>query len=689
MKQNSTAKSFLLSAIILIITLTAGIVSVISLARYEQQRDLNDWQLTLSVMADSKSSEIAKWTDGKFAVLQELAANGSLQMYVQQLLRQKVIEGQAEAVQLSYLRNLIKSTGARSGFFDEAQTNIQVPANIAFHADNGLTLLAADKKVIISTPGFYTPDSKLAKQVSEVLTTGKHRFAGIYLNENKRPVVGFLVPVFALQKQSDVQSPIAVLYGFTHASTSLFKILDSKTSATKSAETILVAKTENLISYISPLADGSKPLSRSLSANDSNLVASLSVSQPGTFDSGLDYSGEKCLFTSRDLAGLNMTLIQKIAEEEALAESNSHRRFLLIALLLALLLGGSLMVAAWWYGSSIKERKAAQDLLRKSKQLQAQTNLLNAINDNMTDFTLLLDHQSQLIFANKALADLLQVPVGDLQGKTLSNLFGPNAAKKFQHILGDEDTKTKVVSKELTIDIKGELHLFYVSCLQVAYEWKHQNSILVTLSDVTKLQQAQIKKDRLMKQIVSSLMRAIDLHDPYSANHSAKTASVALAIGNAMGLKTSELTTIEIAASLCNLGKLSIPRNLLLKTGKLSDAEQEILKSETTSASEILTGIDFEVPVLKTISQKHEYLDGSGSPDGLAGDEIILTARILSAANAFVAMTSPRAYRDKLTNTEAMDQLLKASESKYDRHVIAALFHVVENERSKGDVLLG
>lgn len=685
MKQYTTAKPFLLSAIILVIILTAGFVSVISLTRYEKQRDLNDWQITLSVMADSKTSEIIKWADSKFAVLQELAANGSLQMYVQQLLRQEVTEGQAEAIQLSYLRNLIKSTGARSGFFDEAQT-MQVPANIAFHADNGLTILAANQQVITSTPGFYTPDEKLADEVKEVLTTGKHRFSGIYLNENKRPVVGFLVPIFALQKQSDIQSPIAVLYGFTNASTSLFKILESKTSATKTAETTLVSKSQNLVTYISPLADGSKPLSRHMSANDTNLVASLSVNQPGTFSKGIDYSGTECLFTSRNLDGLNMTLIQKITTVEALAESSTHQRFLLITLLLALLLGGSLMVAAWWHGSSVKERKAAHDLSRKSRQLQAQTNLLNAINDNMTDFTLLLDHQSQIIFANKALADLLHVPVGDLQGKTLSNLFGPNAAKKFQEIIADDDTKTKVVSKELSIDVKGEHHLFYISCLQVAYEWKQHNSILLTLNDVTQLQDAQIKKDRLMKQIVSSLMRAIDLHDPYSANHSAKTASIALAIGKAMGLTTDELTTIEIAASLCNLGKLSIPRDLLLKTEKLTEKEQKTLKSETTSASEILAEIDFEGPVLKTISQKHEYLDGSGYPKGLTGDEIILPARILSAANAFVAMTSPRAYRDKLIQTDAMDQLLKASESKYDRHVIAALFHVVENE---GDILQG
>ena len=238
----------------------------------------------------------------------------------------------------------------------------------------------------------------------------------------------------------------------------------------------------------------------------------------------------------------------------------------------------------------------------------------------------------------------------------------------------------KIITSEISFDIKGKQHIFFSTCIPVAYEFKGKDSLLLTLNDVTQLQEAQTRRDRLMKQIVYSLMRAIDLHDPYSANHSAKTAKVATAVGRAMELSTEQLTTIEIAANLCNLGKLSLPKELLLKTGDLTPAEQTVLKSETASAAEILAGIDFEGPVLETITQKHEYLDGSGYPKGLAGDEIILTSRILAAANAFIAMTSPRAYRDRLTDKQAMTQLLNAADSKYDRHVIAALFHVVENE---------
>ena len=327
----------------------------------------------------------------------------------------------------------------------------------------------------------------------------------------------------------------------------------------------------------------------------------------------------------------------------------------------------------------VQGAEASEGTIERGESLERLLERHTAINDNMTDFILLLDHQSQVIFTNKALADTLEIPASDLHGKGLLNIFGPDSGKKIDEMLQNCQGK-ELFSKEISFDIKGQMRNFSATCLTVPYEFDNHESVLVTLTDVTLLQEAQIKNELLMKQIVTSLMRAIDLHDPYSANHSSKTFMVATAVARAMGLNREELITIEIASSLCNLGKLSIPKEILLKTGSLTDEELAILKKETAYTSEILSGIDFDGPVLETITQKHEYLDGSGYPQGLSGENIILSARILSAANSFVAMTSPRAYRDKLSDKDAINQLFQDADKKYDRHVIAALFHVVENE---------
>lgn len=675
-----SSKPFVISGTILCLFLVLGVLAVFSLARYEKQRDLNNWQITLSVLADSRAAAVSNWVEDRLAVLRELAANGSLQLYTQQLLRHPGEEGEREAVELSYLRNLLMTTAQRSFFFDQSRTLLPpVQANVAFAADSGLSLLADRGRVIVSTPGFTPPSRDLQEIVDEVLSSGKVKIFDFHRNANNQPVLGFVVPVFALQQQEDEQKPVAVLYGFTHAA-SLFQLLEVKSLATRSAETMLVRPEGNLVTYLTPLADGTLPLQRSLAANTRNLVAATAIAQPGIFGTGIDYTGQETLFTSRGFAELPWILIQKISAGEALAESKQHEEFLFIVLFLALLVASSLLIAAWWHGSSVKERQTARELLMKSRQLEAQTRLLAAINDNMTDFILLLDHRLRIIFANMALARSLGTRAEELSGKRLVSLFGPDAAKQFEQPVGKAVQEGTVISEELTFEINGESHTFLATFLSVAYEYDNHDSLLISLNDVTSLYEAQTRKERLMKQIVSSLMRAIDLHDPHSANHSARTSVVALAVGKAMELDSTLLATIETASMLCNLGKLSIPRDILVKTGPLTEKEQKILRRETKYAEEILSRIDFEGPVLQTIVQKNEFLDGSGYPGGLSGEEIILPARILAAANAFVAMTSPRAYRDRLGVQTAMDQLLQDSESRYDRHVIAALFHVVENE---------
>ncbi|MBC8318442.1 MAG: PAS domain S-box protein [Desulfobulbaceae bacterium] len=674
---------FYISSIILFCVVVAGIWAVFALTKYEKKRDLNNWRITLGVMADSRANAVNDWTENRFSILRELSINGSLQLYTQQIIERPEINQEAEPAQLSYLRNLLTTTAQRGGFDGRQPASPPVKANIAFHADNGITLFSGSSEIITSTPGVTQPDINLKKAVQAVIASGEHAFFDMHLNANNQPTVGFLVPVFALQKQSGEQLPIAVLYGFQNTSESLFPILDNRGLTTETAETILVKKANNLVVYLTPLADKTPAMKRSLAANTDHLLSAYALKNPGQFGQGPDYAGTASLFTSRTIGGPGWTLVQKISRKEALAESNTHQRFLFITLLLALLLCSSLIVAAWWHGSSIREKQTTYDLQIKSSQLEAQTSLLNAINDNMTDYVMLLDHEKKLIFANRALAHQLSTPAKDLSGKSLQSIFGPDNSKQLHTFINVTLLSGIPVNKEIRILLNEQEHIFHAVSVQVNYEYNAHPAILITLNDVTTIQEAQTRKERLMGQIISALMRAIDLHDPYSANHSAKTTKVALAIAHAMGMKEKIISTIGIAANLCNLGKLSIPRELLLKTEPLTAEEQEVMRGETVYASDILANIDFEGAVQETISQKNELLDGSGYPNGIQGDDIILPARILTTANSFVAMISPRAYRDRLGEKEALMQLLNTADTKYDRQVVAALFHVVENKKIK------
>lgn len=672
--EQKTKGVFIGAVILLLLFIAAGIWSIQALVRYERQRDLNTWQITLNVMADNRAAQLRQWAGAQFAKLNELAANGSLQLYTQNLLRRPATPGETEPAQLSYLRNLIRVSARRDGFADNSQTGPLVPANIAFEANAGLSIVGPGSAVITATRGMPALNNNLRQAVTEVLKSGRQHLYGVFKSNGGHVLVGFLTPVFALQMPSGGKQVIAVLVGIKNAGESLFPLLASGSVVTRSDEALLIRHDGDLVTYVSPLADGTPPLERRLAANAKDLVAAWMLTHPGGFVQMRDYAGVEVLATSRVLTGLPWILIQKINAAEALKESRTHQRFLQLTLLLALFLIAALLLAAWFYGSNERER-------RVSSRLTAQTHLLNAINNNINDYIFLIGFDGLLLFANRTLAQSLAVPAEDLYGKGLTNVFGPAAAKCFQPLLQNAQKEGTAVVREIGLELHGRQLRFHAASVPIAYSHASTNdAVLISLHDITQLHDLQIKKARLMEQIIKALMRAIDIHDPYSANHSANTAKVALTIANGMELAAVHRNVLETAASLCNIGKLFIPRELLAKTGPLSNEEQAILRRETEFAGEILAGIDFEGPVLTTIIQKNEFLDGSGHPAGLKGEAIILPARILTAANAFVAMISPRAYRKKMTVEEALNNLLKEADSKYDRRVVAALFNAAENE---------
>ena len=668
-------------AVALLLVLLLGFWSISKFVDYEKRRDLDSWQLTLGVMADQKAHEIGSWLENQFTVLQELSRNGSLQLYTQQLRRSQTQHPSVESAEISYLRNLILATAERHGFTDRRMpASSRIGANIMTQADNSLALFVDGDTIVTGTMGIPKPMPALRQKILEVLQRGEASLLDVYNNVNNHPVVTFLVPVFALQKQSSALNPIAVLCGTKDISQCLYPLLRSGYAGTKTDECYLIRKQGDLIQYLSPLADGTLPLKKSLAANAPNLAASLALQSPGWFGHRKDYAGNDVLFTSRKIAGSPWILVQKIQAREALAGSRSHQRFLLLSLSLVLLLAASLLIAFWWYGGMLESQRITAELQAKTEQLASRTALLAAVSDNIYDFIFILNRELHFIFVNRALADRLSMPAEEVKNKNLASVFGPVTAGILEQLCQKSLQGGGLSQPGISLEINGQRLVFNAAFIPVPQPEAGRQVLLISLHDITPLHVMQQKKERLRRQLVAALMRAIDLHDPYSANHSANTAFFALAIGRSMNLESDVLETVETAANLCNLGKLSIPKQVLTKTASLTAEEQELMKKEPEFARELLGQIDFDGPVCEAVVQKNECLDGSGYPDGLSAEQVILPARILAVANAFVAMISPRAYRDRFAVEDALDQLLKQAGGKYDRQVVAALFHVVENE---------
>lgn len=168
-------------------------------------------------------------------------------------------------------------------------------------------------------------------------------------------------------------------------------------------------------------------------------------------------------------------------------------------------------------------------------------------------------------------------------------------------------------------------------------------------------------------QVLESTMAT---RDPYTVGHQRRVCQIACTIGREMGLSEARLRNIRIAGTLHDLGKFAIPSDLLSKPGKLTPQEFALIKTHPQVAYNILEPVSLPGNTAQIILQHHERLNGSGYPQGLKGEEILLEARILGVADVMEAMCSHRPYRASLGLAETMDELTRNKGILYDAEVV-------------------
>lgn len=661
----------------LALLLVAGVALIFAYAAKEQERDLRTWETLLGAAADSRALGVGQWLDAQAAVVQELADNASVRFYLTQIAAQDAASAAAQPAQAAYLRNLLEATAERSRFAGTA-AQVRVPANIDLPTDTGLVVVDHTGQPVAETGGFRTDDT-LRATLQQALKTGKPVLQDFYENSRGEVMLGYAIPIYHVQLAASRQEPIGAVAGVKRARDELFPLLSRKGTLTSADETMLVRREGDLVAYLAPLADGTPALRKRLPIGTRDLAGAQALAQPGSFGVMRDYAGREVLMVSRGFSQAPWVLVQKVDASEALRESREHQQFMLISLFLAALVATASFIAAWWHGASVKERSVAADLRAKSREIAHQSALLQSVTDGTPDLIFIVGDQ-RLQFCNKALTNLVDGDPGTLSGKSLSSIFGPAAAQPINALVDSVVASSQSRSGMIELEIGDTRKIYYSTALPIA-PGADGRQVLCICRDMTAEQQTQARQQALMEGLVTTLTSIVDIHDPYCAGHSTRTAQVAVALGKALGLDAATLETLHLAATLANVGKMFLPRELLTKSEPLTTEEQALLQSHVQRSVDILKGLDFSGPVINVIAQKSEHVDGSGYPNGLKGEDMLLASRILAVANAFVAMASARAYRAGMPVKETLDQLLGKADTRYDRHVVAALFHVAENRQ--------
>jgi len=183
--------------------------------------------------------------------------------------------------------------------------------------------------------------------------------------------------------------------------------------------------------------------------------------------------------------------------------------------------------------------------------------------------------------------------------------------------------------------------------------------------------------ERTIKSLIETLSTVVEVRDPYTAGHQRRVSKLATAIATEMGLNSDQIDTVREGALLHDIGKISVPTEILSKPGRLTENEWFLIQSHSEAGFEMLERIELPWPVSSIVRQHHERLDGSGYPQGLRGKEIPLETRIVTVADVFEAIVSHRPYRPAHETSAAITELTEGAGKLYDPDVVDCCLSVV------------
>jgi PAS domain S-box-containing protein len=325
-----------------------------------------------------------------------------------------------------------------------------------------------------------------------------------------------------------------------------------------------------------------------------------------------------------------------------------------------------------------RRRRQAETALRESEERFA------SFAEQMPGRLWIRDSELRYLFVNAELAAAIGRPPKDLLGKTPEEVWEGATAADSRRLC-----ERTLAGEQLDVVQQwppGDPDARYFRSLLFAISTDQEQRLLGGLMvDVTAEHTAEQELRRHAEQLrqtldgaVLAVSHIVEARDPYTAGHQRRVAELADAIAGRIGLPEDVREGLRLASLVHDLGKISVPAEILSKPSRLNETEFRLIKEHSAAGNAILSDIAFEQPLADIVLQHHERLDGSGYPSGLVGDEVRLEARILAVADVYEAMVSHRPYRPGLTPEDAAAELRAGAGVRYDAGVVASCLELIE-----------
>lgn len=662
----------------LLLLATIGAFSAIRFAEDGYNRDVRHWETALNTTADIRADAVEKWLKEQFDTVRSVADNLSIRLYITELGIASETTSE-EPSQITFIRNYLIETANRSGFSSDTG-NRKVRANVKPSGSAGIALLNKNKKIITATDSMPEITDELQDFINGDFDT-EAKFKDIYLNSSKTPSIAFLTPVFSVQGSNSKDDIIGAVLGVKTIDEHLFPLLKHPKSAYRTEESLLIRKNGEVVEYISPLKDGTPALILKLNLDDPEFSAKFAIDNPNIFAIKKDYLSNNVLVTGRKINNAPWFLIHKINYSESLAESDKRRNDTITIFLLVIGFVFAFILAMWRHGASVRAEKESKRYRHLFEQFKSQERLLRLVADNQPEAIFITDTEGNYLFVNAEVAHSVGMNDSDIIGKRMKDVFGADKAHGYEEHNKTALKNKTIVSAEKRADgrVIQSKHV-PLKEVPVILTGEEKPGVLIVEQDITAAISEREKRGRILDQVINTLVTVVDRRDSYSAKHSERVAEVSKVIAKEMGLEKIYIETAHAAGRLMNLGKIELDPKILTKKGKLTKDERKKVENSILTSAELIKEVEFEGPVVKTLEQSQENWDGSG-PLGLKGGRILVTARVIAVANAFVAMTSPRAYRPKIKQETIIKTLLEEASRKYERRVVVSLISCLENNK--------
>lgn len=667
-------------AIAIIITVIVGIAIFLSyrVNDAEQKREIVIWQNHMATVINGRVDAISTWISRHNNSMVLLSENQSIQLYMSTNNEDLGLSDEGNEALLEYILPLLNDRANQMGFVPAGEERrLPVNANVERLKTAGLALTNVTGQILMATADMPS----VLPAVTAYVENGAGQaplMIGPFKGESGHSTVAFITPVYSMTADESSQAS-GFLIGIKPLDSDFFNVIKQPGETVGSAKNRIIFKKGEQVQFIQEWSASDNEFIAPIGSELVERAAAFAIENPGRYALKRDESGEEVLVSSLEVDNTDWVFIRSIRSDEAYGGVRSRMRNMTIIMFLSVLGLGTVFVLIWRHGVTMRLKTAIEkekDLVEKYERLST---FMKVVTNSQPTEIAAVDENFKYTFVNEQAAAAAESNADDMIGKTPSAVQGKANAKVDEIHIEEVLTEGNLLTKIRHFGKDETLQAFKTDYIPIS-GLSDDKGVLVVKEDITDIERNRIKRELGLTSLISTLTMIIGSRDPFSRTHSERVVSVTNILCQELAVDETMSATAELAGAMMNLGKILVPREILTKPGKLSAEELKIIRDSMLKSADMIKDIEFEGPVSETLRQIQAHWDGSGEPTGLSGEDILMSARIVSVANAFVGMTSARAHRNGLDMSHAITMMMDEGGKKYDRRPVVALMNYLENK---------